>query len=58
MAPAKVDLLPIEKDSEKKEVAKKYKTFQIPKKLLVTFCPLHVIHKTNLIDIVSFIMYF
>ena len=28
---AKVDLLPVENDSEKKKVAKKYKPFQIPR---------------------------
>ena len=32
---AKVDLLPIENDSEKKKVAKKYKSLQIPQKLLL-----------------------
>ena len=33
---AKVDLFPIDNDSEKKKVAKKYKPSQIPRKLLVT----------------------
>ena len=32
----KVDLLPIDNDSEKKKGAKKHKTYQIPRKLLVT----------------------
>ena len=31
---AKVDLLPIDSESEKKKVAKKHKPFQIPQKLL------------------------
>ena len=33
---AKFDLLPIDNDSKKKKVAKNYKPFQIPQKLLVT----------------------
>ena len=33
---AKVDLLPIDNDSEKKKVTQKYKSFEIPRKLLVT----------------------
>ena len=31
-----VNLIPVDNDSEKKKVAKKYKPFQIPQKLLVT----------------------
>ena len=33
---AKVDLLPIDNDSEEKKRVKKYKPYQIPRKLLVT----------------------
>ena len=33
---AKVDLLPIDNDSQKKRGAKKHKPYQIPRKLLVT----------------------
>ena len=33
---AKVDLLQIDNDSEKKKGAKKHKPYQIPRKLLVT----------------------
>ena len=33
---AKVDLLPIDNLSEKKKIAKKYKSYQIPQKLLIT----------------------
>ena len=33
---AKADLLPIDNDSEKKKVAKKYIPYQIPRKLLIT----------------------
>ena len=33
---AKVDLLPIDNDSEKEKVAQKNKPFEIPRKLLVT----------------------
>ena len=33
---AKVDLLPIDNDSEKKKGAKKHKSYQIPRKLLLT----------------------
>ena len=33
---AKIDLLPIENNSEKKKVTKKYKPLQISRKLLVT----------------------
>ena len=33
---AKVDLLPIDNNSEKLKRAKKYKPYQIPRKLLVT----------------------
>ena len=44
---AKVDLLPVDNDSEKKKVAKKYKRYQIPRKLYHYSGPLHVMHKTN-----------
>ena len=49
---AKVDPLLIGNDSEKKKGAKKYKPYQIPRKLLVTLLlfthnVLPVMHKTN-----------
>ena len=46
---AKVDLLPIGNDSEKKKIAKNYKLLQIPRKLLVTLLlrTLHVMQKIN-----------